>query len=156
MDALAAVNRLDRYQALAVVLGLASDMWGARRSRADKPILPDWVPAFSVSRLSGNSTLPGLALARTQATSTLASVLTPSATVDAVFPPPTAYVHRPAVPMSPGLAAWTAPPVVLGFLGLLVLLMVAPTLAVFARRASQVSTLRLALPRTLPLTGLRL
>lgn len=156
MDALAAVNRLDRYQALAVVLGLASDMWGARRSRADKPILPDWVPAFSASRLSGNLTLSGLALARTQATSTLASVLMPSATVEAVFPPPTAYIHRPAVPMSPGLAAWTAPPVVLGFLGLLVLLIVTPTLAVFARRASQVNTPRVVLPCPLPLTGLRL
>ena len=148
MYAPAAVNRLfNRYHGLAVVLGLASDMWGARRSRADKPILPDWVPAFSASRLSGNTTLPGLALAQTQATSTLASVLMPSATVEAVFPPPTAYVHRPAVPMSPGLAAWTAPPVVLGLLCLLVLCMVAPALVVFARRASQVKfPFRFAVP----------
>lgn len=139
MDALAAVNRLDRYQAVAVVLSLASDMWGVHRSRADEPILPDWMTAFSALRLSGNTTLSGLAVARTAIPSPLASVLTPSATVNAAFPPPTMYVHRPAVPMSPGLAAWTAPPMVLGFLCLLVLCMVAPTLVVFARRASQVN-----------------
>ena len=148
MDAPAAANRLfNRYHGLAVVLGLASDLWGVRRSRADEPIVPDWMSSFSALRLSGNTTLSGLAVAQTATPSPLASVLTPSATVNAVFPPPTAYVHRPAVPMSPALAAWTAPPVVLGFLCLLVLCMVAPALVVFARRASRVKfPLRFAVP----------
>lgn len=140
MDAPPAVNRLfNRYHGLAVVLGLASDLWGVRRSRADEPIIPDWMTSFSALRLSGNTTLSGLAVARTATPSPLAAVLTPSATVNAAFPPPTAYAHRPAVPMSAGLAAWTAPPVVLGFLCLLVLCMVAPALVVFAGRASQVN-----------------